>query len=161
EDLHIDQEDSVSLDDHRTRAGSFRVGVVRLPHISNYTDFSPLERIPGVALEYLNQVQVVRPVDLIVIPGTKNTIADLRWLLDRGFRNLLLDTLERGGWVLGICGGYQMLGRMVTDPFGAEEGGSQCGLDLLPVETELELDKITVQSKGDSFLGSVIDGYEI
>ena len=161
EDLHIDQEDSVSLDDHRTRAGSFRVGIVRLPHISNYTDFNPLERIPGIALEYLTEVESTRPLDLMVIPGTKNTIADLRWLLDRGFKKLLLDTLEHGGWVLGICGGYQMLGRVVADPFGVEEGGSQRGLDFLPVETNLVLDKITVQSKGGSFLGTAVTGYEI
>jgi len=161
EGLHIDQEDSVSLEDHRTRPGSFRVGVIRLPHISNYTDFNPLDRMPGVALEYLSEVGMTRAVDLIIIPGTKNTIADLRWLLDRGFRNVLLETLEHGGWVLGICGGYQMLGRVVADPFGAEEGGTQPGLDFLPVETELELNKITVQSNGRSFLGPAVDGYEI
>jgi len=161
EDLRIDQEDSVSLGDHRTQAGSFHVGVIRLPHISNYTDFNPLESIPGVALEYLSAADNVRPLDLIVIPGTKNTIADLRWVLERDFKKLLLETLERGGWVLGVCGGYQMLGRIVSDPFGAEEGGRQAGLDFLPVETELELNKVTVQSKGRSFLGSDVSGYEI
>jgi len=161
EDLRIDQEDSVSLADHRTQAGSFHVGVIRLPHISNYTDFNPLESIPGVALEYLSAADNLPPLDLIVIPGTKNTIADLRWLLGRGFKKLLLETLERGGWVLGVCGGYQMLGRIVSDPFGAEEGGKQAGLDFLPVETELELNKVTVQSKGRSFLGPDVSGYEI
>src|SRR5438128_1728105 len=95
EDLHIDQEDSVSLDDYRARGGSFRVGVIRLPHLSNYTDFNPLEHVPGVALEYLTGPEGMQPLDLIVIPGTKNTIADLRWLLDRGFKKLILDTLER------------------------------------------------------------------
>jgi adenosylcobyric acid synthase len=161
EDLRIDQEDSVSLDDHRTQQGSFHVGVIRFPHISNYTDFNPLEGIPGLGLAYLSDAENKRPFDLIVIPGTKNTIADLRWLLERGFKKLLLETLERGGWVLGICGGYQMLGRIVSDPFGAEEGGTQAGLDFLPVETELELNKVTVQSKGRSFLGPDVSGYEI
>ncbi len=164
EDLRIDQEDSVALEDHRIhriQAGSFHVGVIRLPHISNYTDFNPLESIPGVALEYLSAADNVRPLDLIVIPGTKNTIADLRWLLKRGFKKMLMETLERGGWVLGVCGGYQMLGRIVSDPFGAEEGGRQAGLDFLPVETELELHKVTVQSKGRSFLGPDVSGYEI
>jgi len=161
EGLHIDQEDSVSLEDHRTQRGSFCVGVIRLPHISNYTDFNPLECIPGVALEYLCASQAIPPLDLVIIPGTKNTITDLRWFVDHGFKKLLLDTLERGGWVLGICGGYQMLGCKVADPCGVEEGGTEAGLGFLPVETELEPDKITLQSKGRSFLGPIVAGYEI
>jgi adenosylcobyric acid synthase len=159
--LRIDQEDSVSLEDHRIRPGAFRVSVIRLPHISNYTDFNALERIPGVSLEYLNEAAAHTPSDLVIIPGTKNTIADLRWLIDRGFKQLLLDTLDRGGWVVGICGGYQMLGRRVSDPFATEEGGTQTGLDLLPVVTELETNKVTIQSKGRSFLGPIVTGYEI
>jgi adenosylcobyric acid synthase len=160
ESLRIDQEDSVTLDDHRARPGAFRIGVIRLPHISNYTDFNPLECVPGVALEYLNQPEI-GTIDLLIIPGTKNTIADLRWLIDRGFKQLVVDTLERGGWVLGICGGYQMLGNKVSDPAGAEEGGTQTGLGLLPVDTELELNKVTIRSTGRSFLGPIVDGYEI
>jgi len=161
ESLRIDQEDSVSLEEHESRAGVFRVGVIRLPHISNYTDFNPLECIPGVTLEYLSEPDTGGPIDLLIIPGTKNTIADLRWLIDRGFKKLLLDVLERGGWVLGICGGYQMLGHKVSDPNGAEEGGVQAGLDFLPVDTELDINKVTVQSRGRTFLGPVVAGYEI
>ena len=161
ESLRIDQEDSVSLQDHRTRAGSFIAGVISLPYMSNYTDFNALESVPGVALEYLSGPETARPPDLLVIPGTKNTIADLRWLLNKGFKKLLIDTLERGGWILGICGGYQMLGRNISDPFEAEEGGAQAGLDFLPVDTELEMHKVTVQSKGRSFLGPDVQGYEI
>jgi adenosylcobyric acid synthase len=161
QDLRIDQEDSVSLEDRRTVKGEFRVGVVRLPHISNYTDFNPLESITDVAVEYLNEATAASDLDLLVIPGSKNTISDLRWLIERGFKQLALDTLKNGGWVLGICGGYQMLGRRVADPHGTEEGGAGAGLDLLPVETELERHKVTVQSKGLSFLGPSIAGYEI
>jgi adenosylcobyric acid synthase len=161
EELRIDQEDSVSLEDRRVPSGSFRVGVIRLPHISNYTDFNALESISDVALEYLNEPGAASNVDLLIIPGTKNTIADLRWLIHRGFKKLLLDSLEHGGWVLGVCGGYQMLGRRVSDPYGAEEGGTEAGLSLLPVETELERNKVTVQSKGHSFLGPPVAGYEI
>jgi adenosylcobyric acid synthase len=161
ESLRIDQEDSVSLEDHESRTGAFRIAVIRLPHISNYTDFNPLESISGVALEYLSEPEAGSPVDLLIIPGTKNSIADLRWLIDRGFKKLLLDVLERGGWVLGVCGGYQMLGRKVSDLRGAEEGGVQGGLDLLPVETELDINKVTVQSRGRSFLGPAVTGYEI
>jgi adenosylcobyric acid synthase len=161
EDLRIDQEDSVSLEDRRSSRGSFHVGVIRLPHISNYTDFNPLECIRDVAVQYLSEPGESSHPDLLIIPGSKNTIADLRWLMQRGFRSLLLDTLEDGGWVLGICGGYQMLGRRVSDPHGTEEGGVESGLDLLPVETELERNKVTVQSKGRSFLGPDVSGYEI
>jgi adenosylcobyric acid synthase len=161
ESLRIDQEDSVSLEDHESRGGAFRVGVIRLPHISNYTDFNPLECISGVTLNYVSEPDTSRPIDVVIIPGTKNTIADLRWLIDRGFKKLLLDVLERGGWVLGICGGYQMLGQKVSDPNRAEEGGFQSGLDFLPVETELDIKKVTVQSRGLSFLGPAVAGYEI
>ena len=161
ESLRIDQEDSVALDERLTPAGSFRVGVIRLPHISNYTDFQPLESVLGVSLEYLRDPTPNRLFDLIIIPGTKNTIADLRWLVRAGFKKMLLSALEQGGWVIGICGGYQMLGRSVTDPCNVEEGGAEAGLDFLPVETEIETEKITIQSHGQSFLGPAIRGYEI
>jgi adenosylcobyric acid synthase len=161
EELRIDQEDSVSLQDCRPLQGDFHVGVIRLPHISNYTDFNPLECIPGVAVEYMAEPRVDSNLDLLIIPGSKNTIADLRWLIQHGFKNLVLDVLENRGHVLGICGGYQMLGRVVSDPHGTEEGGVENGLDLLPVETELEMSKVTVQSKGRSFLGPDVAGYEI
>src|SRR5262249_34663277 len=120
-----------------------------------------LDAIPGVTLSYLTRPAAAGALDLVIIPGTKNTIADLRWLLDSGFKSLLAETLERGGWGLGVCGGYQMLGRAVSDPHGTEESGSQSGLGLLPVETELDVRKVTVQSKGCSFLGAAVDGYEI
>ena len=161
ESLRIDQEDSVSLEEHRSQPGSFRVCVIRLPHISNYTDFNALEAIPGLVLEYLRMPVAAAPVDLLIIPGTKNTIAHLRWLQEQGFKPMLLDILDRGGWIVGVCGGYQMLGRTVSDPLDAEEGEMQKGLDLLPVETELDVHKVTVQSKGRSFLGPEIDGYEM
>jgi adenosylcobyric acid synthase len=161
ESLRIDQEDSVSLEDHHSRPGTFTIGVIRLPHIANYTDFNPLEMIEGASLVYLTEPRNAPPVDLVIIPGTKNTIADLRWLVSLGFKSLLIDTLERGGWVLGVCGGFQMLGRRVSDPSGTEEGGAETGLDLLPIETELALPKITVQSNGRSFLGPAVQGYEI
>lgn len=161
ESLRIDQEDSVALEERKTTAGDFHVGIIRLPHISNYTDFNPLECIAGVSVEYLQDAMPDRDFDLMVIPGTKNTIADLRWLMRSRFKEMLLSTLERRGWVLGICGGYQMLGRTVTDDHGVEEGGTIDGLDLLPVVTELETKKVTAQSEGRSFLGPVVRGYEI
>lgn len=159
EGLRIDQEDSVSLEERTPTKGEFRIGVIRLPHMSNYTDFNALESIPGVSLEYLKEPDT--SVDLLFLPGTKNTIGDLRWLMDRGFQKLIIETIGRNGWVVGICGGYQMLGRRVTDPFGVEEGGSVAGLGLLPVETSLSREKTTVRSRGQSFLGLPVSGYEI
>jgi adenosylcobyric acid synthase len=161
DELRIDQEDSVSLEDHRVSQGAFRAGVIGLPHMSNYTDFNALEAVPDLALEYLNGPPAGAKFDLLIVPGSKNTIADLRWLVQRGFKGLVADTLEHGGWVFGICGGYQMLGQRVSDPHLTEEGGAETGLDLLPVETELETKKITIQSKGRSFLGAAVVGYEI
>jgi adenosylcobyric acid synthase len=157
--LRLDEEDSVALEDHRARSGQFRIGVIKLPHISNHTDFDRLEMIPGVTVEYIEQPDAA--FDLVIIPGTKNTMSDLRWLIGRGFREFFLDTVERHGWVLGICGGYQMLGRRISDPFGVEGGGEMDGLNLLPVETEMAKDKTTVQSRGRSFLGPIVEGYEI
>ena len=112
-------------------------------------------------MQYLSEPGESSHPDLLIIPGSNNTIADLRWLMQRGFKKLVLDTLENGGWVLGICGGYQMLGRRVLDPHGTEEGGVESGFDLLPVETQLQRNKVTVQSRGRSFLGPDVAGYEI
>jgi adenosylcobyric acid synthase len=159
EKLRVDQEDSVSLDDRTTSNGAFHVGIIRLPHISNYTDFNALEMIPGIAVDYLTEPTI--PVDLLIIPGTKNTIHDLRWLLQQGFKEFIFSTLERRGWVVGVCGGYQMLGRRIADPFAVEEGGSVEGLRLLPAQTELRREKVTVQSRGRSFIGVSVTGYEI
>jgi adenosylcobyric acid synthase len=160
ESLRIDQEDSLALEERQTAAGAFRIGVIRLPHISNYTDFNPVESITGVSVDYLQDANA-RTFDLLIIPGTKNTLADLQWLRRRGFKEMIAATLECAGWVLGICGGYQMLGHSVRDPQGIEAGGAVEGLDLLPVETELERSKITVQSEGRSFIGPAVRGYEI
>jgi adenosylcobyric acid synthase len=157
--LRIDQEDSLSLDDRTATSGAFRVGVIQLPHISNYTDFNALDAISGVAVEYV--VEPTTSFDLLIIPGTKNTIRDLRWLRKRGFEQFIRHNLERGAWVLGICGGYQMLGSKVSDPFNVEEGGQVDGLALLPAETELGREKTTIQSSGQSFLGMRVVGYEI
>lgn len=158
--LRIDQEDSVSLEERRVRPSLFRVGVVRLPHISNDTDFNPLESFEGVSVDFLEKPCMPFP-DLLVIPGTKNTIQDLEWLIERGFRDYIAQALEGRTFVLGICGGYQMLGRMIADPHGVEEGRTVSALGLLPVETELERTKVTTRSGGQSFIGARIEGYEI
>lgn len=157
--LRLDEEDSVALEAHRPKMGEFRIGVIKLPHISNHTDFDALDSIPGVSLDYIERPKSA--FDLVIIPGTKNTMSDLRWLLGLGFREFLAETLGRRGWVLGICGGYQILGRSISDPFLVERGGKSDGLDFLPIETEMAKAKITVRSSGRSFLGLEVTGYEI
>jgi adenosylcobyric acid synthase len=158
ESLRVDDEDSVSLEARIRQTGEFRIGVIKLAHVSNHTDFDRLDTIPGVSVEYIDQPKP--HFDLVIIPGTKNTISDLNWLTVRGFRALIADVLEEHGWVLGICGGYQMLGESVSDPFAVEMGGTK-GLGLLPTQTEMAREKITVQSSGRSFLGVTVKGYEI
>ena len=162
ERLRIDQEDGVALDEHDTRPASFRVGVVQLPHISNFTDFNALEGFAGVGVEYLRSPSGPPP-DLLIIPGSKNTIRDLEWVRETGFDRYVEDARRHSSSIVGICGGYQMLGRLVSDPDGVEveAGASVAGLGLLDVETELVADKTTVRSGGRSFLGPRVEGYEI
>ena len=158
--LDIDQEDGVSLDERLQNPAEFRVGVVQLPHISNYTDFNPLERVDGVAVDYLRTPAGPFP-EVLIIPGSKNTIRDLEWIRERGFDPWFRGALRSGSFVMGICGGYQMLGTRVSDPSGVEEGGWVEGLGLLDVDTELREEKTTLRSEGRSFLGPTIRGYEI
>ena len=158
--LNIDQEDGVSLEERRETPVEFRVGVVQLPHISDYTDFNPLERVDGVSLDYLRTSAGPFP-EVLIIPGSKNTIRGLEWIRARGFEPWVRGALRSGSFVMGICGGYQMLGTGVSDPFGVEDGGSVEGLGLLDVDTELTEEKTTLRSEGRSFLGPTIRGYEI
>ena len=123
-----------------------------MPHISNYTDFNALEAMPGIAVEYL--LAPANPVDLLIIPGTKNTIHDLRWLRANGFERYIQNHVERRGWVLGICGGYQMMGTQITDPFHVEGGGSIQGLQLLPAKLKWAARKLRFNQRESHFLDS-------
>jgi len=125
------------------RPGDLAIGIVRVPHIANFTDFAPLEEEPGVLVRYVEEPRDLQGVDLVVLPGSKDTIADLRFLKSRGFDAAIRSHATRGGAVLGVCGGYQMLGRSVNDVHGVESGGREDGLGLLPVETVLERSKTT------------------
>jgi len=142
-----------------------KIEVLALPHISNYTDFDPLEHEPGVELRYIRNGQGFTRPDLIIIPGTKNTLADLRYLWDYGYAQKIKDFRARGVPVLGICGGYQMLGQRVVDPHKIEaEGGTQRGLGLLPTETGFSPDKQTAQVEAECclpFYQGPVKGYEI
>ncbi len=170
-ELALPEEDSVPLDrvGRVSDAGAterLAVGVVRLPHISNYTDFLPLEQDARVALRYLDHRDSLAGLDLVIIPGTKNTISDLIFVKETGLAGQIQDHARRGGRVLGICGGYQILGEEVRDPWGMEgEPRTEPGLGLLPVITTLEGEKTTTQV-GAQVLGLpgrdlLVTGYEI
>ncbi len=143
-DLHLPEEDSVALDDPRV-SGPVRpiVAVVRLPHIANFTDFAALAADPAVELRYARRPEELAGAALVLLPGSKDTLADLRWLQASGLTDALRAHVARGGRLGGICGGFQMLGRAVEDPEGLEGGGRAEGLGCLPVSTVLERGKIT------------------
>mgnify|MGYP002282077102 CR=1 FL=1 len=111
------------------------VAVVRLPHISNFTDFVPLERHPALGVRYVGRPDQLAGADLIVLPGTKATMEDLRWLRESGLESEIKKCAAAGTPVLGVCGGYQMLGETLSDPEGVEGGGEMAGLGLLPCRT--------------------------
>jgi adenosylcobyric acid synthase len=161
--LGLPEEDSVALDDGaRVAADGLRVAVVRLPHIANFTDFAPLESEPGVRLVYAATPGDIAGAALVILPGSKDTIADLRALRSLGFTRTLGQHRRRGGLVLGICGGYQMLGRAVADPHRVESGGAEAGLGLLPVATTLTPGKVTRRVHARWLPdGPAFDGYEI
>lgn len=168
EDLDLPSEDSLSLQgrtDERTSGAdaAVRVGVIRLPHISNFTDFDPLERDPLFTLDVLKEDRVLDDYDAVILPGTKNVRSDLDWLHSSGWADRIATFHDRGGQVIGICGGYQMLGRVVRDPDGVEgTAGATEGLNLLPVETKLASEKQVYHVTG-KWGGSEVSltGYEI
>ena len=157
-DLKIDEEDSVTLDKSSdpdakrfTTSGNetdtLRIGVVQLPHMSNYTDFNVLEASPGVSLFYLQIPQHVANADVLILPGTKNTIGDLNWLRATGWDSVIVGHARAGKPVIGICGGFQMLGKRVNDPLHVESNlESLAGLGLLDVETTMGKEKVTRQA---------------
>jgi len=171
-DIHIPEEDSVALDlkirtAKKRPEEQVRIGVIRLPHISNYTDFDSLEQEPSVYLTYFNAPEQVFEMDLVILPGSKNTLNDLRYLHSQGLAEAIIAFHARGGTVVGICGGYQMLGQKVLDPKGVESDLQEvAGLGLLEMETELLGDKVTTQVKARLLWPELagpeeIRGYEI
>lgn len=138
----------------------FHVGVLRLPHISNFTDLDALER-HGAVVHYLARPRDLSAYDLVILPGSKNTRGDLAWLREQGWEPMLQQRAASGRALLGICGGYQMLGTQVEDPHGIEgDPGVSAGLGLLPVRTVMGREKTTRQTTGT--LGSLpVHGYEI
>ncbi|HEY0847434.1 MAG TPA: cobyric acid synthase [Noviherbaspirillum sp.] len=159
--LHLDAEDAIQSSQH-TR-GRFRIVVPVPPRISNHTDFDVLRAQPEVDLHFVGPGQPIPPADLIILPGSKNTREDLAWLIAQGWREVLHKHVRYGGKVIGICGGYQMLGQSISDPEGVEgEPGISEGLGLLDVDTVLTAEKqlahITARC---AFADAAAMGYEI
>ena len=144
-DVWLDSEDALELDHRRSMdEGSLRVAVIRLPRISNFTDVDALGIEPGVDVTFVADPRGLADADLVVLPGTRATLADLAWLRSRGLDFALLDHVDAGRPVLGICGGFQMLGRTISDPDGVEgvRGAEAAGLGLLDVKTVFTSDKV-------------------
>ena len=141
--LDIDDEDSLSnrIVQFEATPGKIDVAVIRLPHVSNFTDLNPLERFRQVSVRYVDRLTRLGQPDLIVIPGAKNTLFDLEWLKQQGLADAIRACAEAGTIVLGICGGYQILGESIDDPDGMEAGGRAEGLGLLPVSTVFTTEK--------------------
>lgn len=164
-DIYLDDEDSVTLDKKTATLATDKVNIaiVLLPHMSNFTDFNLLERMPGVQLFYSSDAGEIDQSDIVLLPGSKNTIADLHYLRKNGLAKAVIERHAAGKPVFGICGGYQMMGREIHDPQGLE--GAPCsvpGLGILPVTTTLTAFK-TTQQRSFSFMSekSTCAGYEI
>ena len=162
-DIYIDEEDSVALEQKRRQLaeGKVNVAVVLLRHISNYTDFDTLERDPRVNLFYTNNVADIQQADIIILPGTKATLDDLMELRRNGCAQAIQRAHRDGKMVVGICGGYQMLGQTINDPDGIEGSiTSLPGLGLLSIHTTMTREKTTRQVTF-AFEGQECQGYEI
>jgi len=166
-DVALDAEDSLSLRGRRPSPDrpppgeSLDVAVVRLPRIANFTDLEALETEPGVGLRMVDHPGALGDPDLIVVPGTKTTVADLEWLRGTGLDVAISAARSRGSVVLGICGGYQMLGTVIDDEVESEVAeGRVAGLGWLDVSTVFAADKVTRQRRG-LVLGQRLCGYEI
>ena len=162
-DIVIEEEDSVELEMKRRSAmeGKVNIAVVLLRHISNFTDFGVLERDERVNLFYTSNTKDIEAADIIIVPGTKATLDDLMELRRNGVAQAVIRAHRSGKKVIGICGGYQMLGQMVSDPDGIEGGIAQLpGLGLLDITTQMTADKTTRQVSF-TFNGGECQGYEI
>ncbi len=170
-DIQVEDEDSLTdRFDRNQEIGLIDIAVIRVPRISNFTDFNPFESIPGVSLRYVKHLSELGNPDVIMLPGTKNTMEDLQWLRESGMEALILKAAAKGTFVFGICGGYQMLGESLSDPYGVEAGGTMRGMGLLPMETVFAKKKTRTQVQGkyldiqgeyEPLSGVEFTGYEI
>ena len=169
--LDLDEEDSLTERFHKKeKPGLVDIAVIRFPRISNFTDLAPLEAIKEVSVRYISSPADFGQPDLVILPGSKNTISDLLWMRQNGLEAKILRYSGNGGAVFGICGGYQMLGREIQDPDGIEEKGTVQGLGLLPVCTVFGQEKRRTRVEGKfrdmggilkELQGIRFNGYEI
>ena len=168
-ELSLEDEDSLTERFDKKAEGCIDLAVIRYPRISNFTDFNVFEQMPEVSVRYVTNVSELHHPDMVLLPGSKNTMGDLKWMRQNGLETAVKRLAEEIP-VCGICGGYQMLGEQISDPDGVEEGGSIRGMELLPVVTRLQKDKVRCQTKGNINLltgslqvlsGMAYEGYEI
>ena len=173
--VHVDIDDEDSLSTRFTRDTGRKdidLAVIRLPRISNFTDFAPFERFENVSVRYVEKVSDLHDPDMIMLPGTKSTIADLKWLRESGLEAAVLKAASAGTPIFGICGGYQMLGRSVSDPEQVEAAGISeiSGMNLLDMDTLFRGEKVQTQTEGifenipglfSCLNGLAYQGYEI
>ena len=175
--LRLDEEDSVSIETvpraawrlNNSAKRPLRVAVIRFPFISNFTDFDPLMIEPSIDVQFCHSAEEIALADIVILPGSKQTVSDLRWMRETGLDRATLSHAERG-IVLGICGGMQMLGAAIDDPHHVEIGGTEEGLGLLPIRTTMTREKITREATaelvgrslfGESPFCTSVRGYEI
>jgi adenosylcobyric acid synthase len=172
--LNIDEEDSLGMDSQRytlrkdedkSETGTLRIAIVQLPQISNFTDFDPLFLEPGVHAYFCQDPEQLAGAHAVILPGTKSTISDLAWLKKNGFVDALAKMQHENVSLFGICGGYQMLGKKIYDPYHYESSISECdGIGIFDSTTTLHGEKRTVLVKGElenDFSGMDVEGYEI
>lgn len=171
--IQVDIDDEDSLSDRLVQKQSGQqvdIAVIRLPHISNFTDANVFTLYDGVEVRYVDKVRELGKPDLLIIPGTKNTMDDMKWLRESGLDSKIKQYGNNGGYIVGICGGYQILGEKLSDPYGVETGGEVQGLGLLPTETIFSQEKTTKRSKAKLLTNVgifkylkeyVVEGYEI
>lgn len=171
--LNIQVEDEDSLTERFSRHGEIGVidlAVIRVPRISNFTDFNPFESMSGVTVRYVGSVGELGDPDMILLPGTKNTMEDLLWMRENGLETAILRAAAKGKVIFGVCGGYQMLGEKLSDPDHVEAGGTVRGMGLLPMETVFAAEKTRTRVTGafggvegalSPLSGVMVEGYEI
>ena len=169
--IQVDDEDSLSSRLEGSREVKLiDIAVIRVPRISNFTDFNPFEMVEGVSLRYVKHVGELGSPDMIILPGSKNTMEDLLWMRQNGLEAAILKQAGSGTVIFGICGGYQMLGCTLSDPEGVEAGGEIRGMGLLPIDTVFEKQKTRTRKTGcfeksggifSGLAGITAEGYEI
>ena len=157
--ISLEDEDSLTTRFDARQEAAVDIAVIRFPRISNFTDFSVFEQFEDVSLRYVDSVEKLHHPDMIFLPGSKNTMEDLKWMRQNGLEAAILHRSAET-FIFGICGGYQMLGKQIADPHGVETGGVIRGMGLLPVTTELGEQKVRTRVGGE-ILGGMLDGCEL